>query len=255
MTKKWVATAQLCLLLGTAVAQKTALPATLALPAPPEKRGREVWAFRSVLDTKPRVLTLALHADLWVAYDAVNGALFKVWKDGVKLTGPVFDQKHGPQPLTKGEAYVKASLPSGFNYWLVSNGNKSEAYSAQFKGYKILNGQVTLTTELKLANNQGSIMIEETPEFMASKEGLPGLVRKISYTAPAGYALTIQYITDSHVNAGDFQTDGKFTLVRREEVNYPWGKGFGLQGRLELNAGKPTYIQTIFEPKTLQGTI
>ena len=47
------------------------------------------WVFRSVLDLQPRMLTLALDEKMWAAYHADNGALYKVWKGNVELTGAV----------------------------------------------------------------------------------------------------------------------------------------------------------------------
>ena len=38
-------------------------------------RPRDVWVFRSVLDQRARMVTLALHDDLWVAYDATHAGL------------------------------------------------------------------------------------------------------------------------------------------------------------------------------------
>lgn len=58
----------------------------------------EMRAFRSVLDGKPRVLTLRLGDELSIAYDTEAGTLFKVWDGQVTFSGPVYDQKHGPQP-------------------------------------------------------------------------------------------------------------------------------------------------------------
>jgi hypothetical protein len=48
-------------------------------------RPRDPWVFRCVLDRKPRMVTLALAEDLWVAYDATNCGLARAWKGGVKF--------------------------------------------------------------------------------------------------------------------------------------------------------------------------
>ncbi|MDA9139561.1 hypothetical protein N9N42_01795 [Flavobacteriaceae bacterium] len=41
------------------------------------ERPVDTWVFRSVLDKHPRMITVALHNDLWVAYDAQTAALYK----------------------------------------------------------------------------------------------------------------------------------------------------------------------------------
>ena len=51
------------------------------------ERPRDPWAFRSVLDKQPRMLTLALDSACYAAYDLANCRLYKVWKGGVTLEG------------------------------------------------------------------------------------------------------------------------------------------------------------------------
>ena len=65
-----------------------------------------VSVFRSVLDGRPRMLTIDLGGDLWVAYDAQTGGLYKVWRDGVAAEGAAYDYRHGPQPRALGPAYT-----------------------------------------------------------------------------------------------------------------------------------------------------
>lgn len=43
-------------------------------------RPMDPWAFRSVLDKRPRMLTLALDTACFAAYDLGKGQLYKVWK-------------------------------------------------------------------------------------------------------------------------------------------------------------------------------
>ena len=53
------------------------------------ERAHDPWVFRSVLDSIPRILTVALNDNLWVAYSAQTGALYKAWKGGVNFDGAV----------------------------------------------------------------------------------------------------------------------------------------------------------------------
>ena len=41
------------------------------------QRARDPWAFRSVLDRQPRMLTLALNPECYVAYDLAHCVLYK----------------------------------------------------------------------------------------------------------------------------------------------------------------------------------
>ena len=56
-------------------------------------RPRDSWAFRSVLDKQPRMLTLALDTACYAAYDLANCKLTKVWKGGVTLEGAAYTDK------------------------------------------------------------------------------------------------------------------------------------------------------------------
>ena len=72
---------------------------------PPLTRGNSPWAFRSVLDGQPRMLTLALANRFWAAYSAQDGNLYKVWRGDVNFDGAVYTTVHGPQPSSLGDAY------------------------------------------------------------------------------------------------------------------------------------------------------
>src|SRR5678809_1119717 len=65
------------------------------------------WAFRSVLDSQARILTIALHDDLWVAYHTDSCSLYKAWRGYVHFQGAVYDNNHGPQPISIGDAWIK----------------------------------------------------------------------------------------------------------------------------------------------------
>jgi len=119
-------------------------------------RPRDVWVFRSVLDQRARMLTLALHDDLWVAYDATHAGLYKVWKGGVIFDGAVYTTVHGPQPTSKGAAYVQTN-PEKL-HWSI-NGNPSEP---RFLGYEMRSGQCVV----KYSFESGRIQVEETPEYL-----------------------------------------------------------------------------------------
>ncbi|MBK7010171.1 MAG: hypothetical protein IPH36_16820 [Saprospiraceae bacterium] len=77
------------------------------------------WVFRSVLDWKPRVITMALHKDLWVAYSTENAALYKAWKGIVYFDGPVSTHAHGPQPISIGDGYQVSKYDQPW-FWLVN---------------------------------------------------------------------------------------------------------------------------------------
>lgn len=88
------------------------------------QRPRDPWAFRSVLDKKPRMLTLALDTACYVAYDLAHCTLYKVWKGGVTMEGAAYTNKKNVQPSTWGQSYFSDSLHK-FTWVAERNGKKT----------------------------------------------------------------------------------------------------------------------------------
>src|SRR5262245_43327467 len=74
------------------------------------QRARDPWAFRSVLDRQPRMLTLALDPECYVAYDLANCLLYKAWKGGVSMEGAAYSDKKNVQPTTWGTSYFADNI-------------------------------------------------------------------------------------------------------------------------------------------------
>jgi cytochrome c len=155
------------------------------------QRPKDPWAFRSVLDKKPRMLTLALDSACYVAYDLAHCTLYKAWKGGVTLEGAAYTNKKNVQPITWGTAYYADTLLH--SKWMAVNNGKKISSRAVSKGYIFQNNQIYLKYLLILSIGD-TIHIEERPEFIRSETGKPGLERifKIS-NVPAG--LTVSQIT------------------------------------------------------------
>lgn len=143
--------------------------------ATPE-RARDIWVFRSVLDQEARMVSIGLSKDLWVAYDATNCGLYKVWTGGVKFDGAVYTSVHGPQPTSVGTPYYIAKPGTGGWEWTV-NGNR-QLTKPLFRGYRFENKQVTLNFEF-LRPDGTPIRIQETPEAGPTAAGTIRFERKI----------------------------------------------------------------------------
>ncbi|MDO3385350.1 DUF1080 domain-containing protein [Gilvimarinus sp. SDUM040013] len=111
----------------------------------------ELRAFRSVLDGKPRILTLRLGDELSAAYDTDSGTLYKLWDGQLEFSGAVYDQKHGPQPEAPGREYLI---------------NESAQWQGdiEYRGHR-LNGDTAI-----LLYGNDSISIEETPSYTLAGE-------------------------------------------------------------------------------------
>ncbi|WP_420148551.1 c-type cytochrome [Spirosoma sp.] len=150
----------------------------LAAIVPPKlakiQRPRDTWAIRSVLDKKPRMLTLALDSACYVAYDLAQCTLYKVWKGGVSLDGAPYTDQKTIQPTSWGTAYVPDSLLT--YQWVAESGGKNVLTSITNKGYAFRNNQIYL--KYRLTTSLGdTITVEERPEFIRSNTGKPGLER------------------------------------------------------------------------------
>jgi cytochrome c len=217
-------------------------------------RGRECWVFRSVLDGRPRILTAALHPDLYVAYDAGTGNLFKIWKDGVKLQGPVFNHKHGPQPVSMGAAYANEPGPEPTWQWVLTKNGVNMGYIPAYKGYVLKNNKLVIKIILQ-TSDKDFISIEESPEFtnLGGNTANPGLIRNITVSGlPENTSLGLIVSVNMLVNKDALTTTGKFTPTNRMENIHSWGSSYGLKGLVTLNANAGTQIITYFNAKAIQ---
>lgn len=140
-------------------------------------RPMDPWAFRSVLDKRPRMLTLALDTACFAAYDLGKGQLYKVWKGGVLREGTVFTNKKNIQPSSWGTSYYGAdSLP---NQWLVSKNGEELPFETQYRGYLLEDNQITMRFELVLDDGT-RIKINERPEFVRNVQDQPGFKRSFA---------------------------------------------------------------------------
>jgi hypothetical protein len=195
-------------LIETLLLALSVLTTSAQLPVP--VRDRDPWVFRSVLDERPRMVTLALCKEMWLAYDAQNCGLYKCWKGGVELMGAVYTTVHGDQPLTRGEAYT-----TGIDgpVWSAEVGGKPVALRVQWRGYFLREGRCHLLYELVLPDGR-HVDMQETPDCMSCEQilteedmegmnlvhGMPVLYRSFHADAiPDGVTLLLRVRTDSRV--------------------------------------------------------
>lgn len=182
-----------------------AASAAQGLPAP--ERARDPFVFRSVLDQRARMVTLALNDDLWLAYDAQTCALYKAWKGGVKFDGAVYTTVHGPQPTSRGVAYTEEVEGPA---WSAELGGKALGVHPAYEGYSIDNGRAMLRWRLDLDDGR-AVHVEEHSEFVRPEHlfpaerleelgltaGDPGLIRTLrSFDLPEGVAVRLLARTD-----------------------------------------------------------
>lgn len=182
-----------------------------------KQRPLDVWAFRSVLDKKPRMLTLALNTECYAAYDLAHCKLYKVWKGGVAMEGAAYTDKKEIQPTSWGTAYFSDSLPSQWSAQL----NGQEVFSRiVHRGYSFKNNQIYLKYAL-LLTTKDTILIEERPEFVQDKAGKPGLERLFKTSnVPMGASVFLKS-TDSMIQLKANTTTNQTTYFELLPEQFP----------------------------------
>lgn len=140
------------------------------------KRPTEPWVFRSVLDYRPRMLTLALDPECYLAYDLNHCGLYRAWKGGVNWDGIVYNEIKSMQPSCWGKDYVLQKSLSGI--WTLQISGERKTPKVKFRGYRLKNEQIYLSYQLTTEND--TIEIVERPEFVRNNQGMPGIERQFT---------------------------------------------------------------------------
>ncbi len=178
------------------------------LGADDSRRGNDPWVFRSVVDLQPRMITLSLRDDFWVSYNTATGELYRAWPGGMDFAGSVYNQSHGPQPTSRGPAYVTNETGGP---WRVRTGDVDEIPSVQYKGHALRDAGEGESVVLKyvLTTDSGArISVHEMPEYVEEARR-PGLKRVFeTANVPPGAAVILRTgvgsaITEHELGAND----------------------------------------------------
>lgn len=212
-----------------------------------QERPRDPWVFRSVLDERPRVVTVALTRDLWVAYDLTHCTLFKAWKGGVEFEGAVYTHEHGPQPRSVGVEY-EANDPDR-TVWSLWRGETTVPVEARYRGYTIRDGQVGIHYELH-SEGGDPIRVTETPEFRAGPNGEPGWRRDFLLEGvPDDCEVRLEIPFQSLAGLGNIPSsvlasERRLDLTDLSDRAHDWGKTIAAQGSLRLSSTDVTTVMT-----------
>ena len=134
--------------------------------APPDDnagRPNDPWVFRSVMDKQPRMITFALDDRMWVSYSTDSCALYKVWSGGVDFSGAVYNMRHGPQPMSVGNAWIENKYHQP---WRVAVGGAVQNPRTDYKGHRYTkDGHAEIMYDLVLTDGR-RIRINERPEYV-----------------------------------------------------------------------------------------
>lgn len=154
---------------------------------------RDVWVFRSVLDERARIATVALAKDFWVSYDATNCGLYKFWKGDVNFEGAVYTSVHGPQPTSKGGEILGGKVDAPV--WRVDGKEVKPTY----RGHRMLKGnRVEFVYEVPV-NDKKAIVTEE-PGLLRRGDRPVGLSRTFKSSMPSANIQVLTYGRSASLN-------------------------------------------------------
>jgi cytochrome c len=139
------------------------------------KRPKDVWVIRSVLDRQPRMLTLVLDTNCYVAYDVAHCTLQKIWNGGILLQGAAYTNQPNLQPVSWGSSYADTLM----NKWKIQIDGHADDFHIINKGYRFKNDRVYLKFAI-VTSLDDTVNIEESPEYVTGDDGRPGLERKFT---------------------------------------------------------------------------
>ncbi len=211
------------------------------------ERPNDPWVFRSVLDVKPRMITLALNENLWAAYSTQNSSLYKVWKGIVNFDGAVYTTLHGPQPLSVGNAYF---INLYENPWIIIENGNEQSPEVSYKGHRFKNSHVELMYQLEW--NGKKAMVFERPEYVESADGLAGFERVFTTeNVPEGTQIAMMTNVGSIAMKSSVETDSDFQIREEEPRQAGNISAIDLKGKLILKSNAATRLMVQFVKKPL----
>lgn len=202
------------------------------------ERPNDPWVFRSVLDVKPRMVTLALHDNLWVAYSAEHGSLYRAWKGRVNFDGAVYTTAHGPQPMTIGNVFIENTFTEP---WLIVENGQEIKPSVQYKGHRFSGDHAELMYELSW--NGKLAQVYEQPEYKEHGSGLPGFERIFTTVGvPEGAKVVLQTDINSIALKSNVETDGEWQVTEEGKHEFKGNNSLDLKGKLTLNSNGKTSL-------------
>jgi cytochrome c len=212
------------------------------------ERPHDPWVIRSVLDGNPRMITLALNKNLWVAYSTEEGALYKAWGGWVLFDGPVYTTKHGPQPVSIGDSFIENEHKKP---WIVKKNGSAGSFTYQYKGHKFNWPHVSLMHELQLEDGT-SIRIDEQVEYTEKESGQKGLERIFtSSNLDDNMEIGLKINVSSIIIKDHVETDGNWEVIDEENIQIGDRTALEVDGVLWLNKNSITNFSCYFTDQPL----
>lgn len=180
---------------------------------------------------------------MWAAYHTDSCSLYKVWKGYVHLQGAVYDNSHGPQPISIGDAWLQNQFKKP---WQVRKGDQEISHEIHYAGHAIHEGHATLMYRI-VCDDGTVIKIFEQPEVIKKTDGQLGFERKFRVEdLPSGYEVSIAQNVTSIALANQVETNGKWSVEEESKSTFDQKQLLTQNGRLILNPGKETSFKIFF---------
>ena len=203
-------------------------------------RPHDPWVFRSVLDKKPRIITMALHENMWAAYSTKDCALYKVWKGTVFFDGPVYTRAHGPQPMSIGDAWIENKVAKPF---VLKSGDEEIQVNAKYKGHRFRNDQVELMYHLSADGLDKPIQVYEKVEYQKSNTGNPVFQRIFTVeNAPAGKDVIFRFNASSIAVKENISSNGVLKITSEKSVKQGNINSLEIEAELVLKSTETTTL-------------
>ncbi|MDX2188252.1 MAG: hypothetical protein SFY32_00185 [Bacteroidota bacterium] len=215
-------------------------------------RPKENWVMRSVLDKRARTITVFLNKDIQIAYDGNNCGVYKIWKDGVINKGTIWNNQHGPQPISNGKEFTYGIVDE--QVWFLQKLGVYVPAKVQFRGYIWKNNKVTFKYEISPEDKSYSIFVEETPEYVIRpSDNFIGIERTFKVTGlPAGQNIVTTLKYNNLAKKEDLITNGNFTISSKTENFDSKGNTIDIKGNLLLKNEQAATVSCFFNPKIAQ---
>lgn len=125
-------------------------------------RGHAPWVIRGNLDGRSRMLQFALAPELWAAYDTATANLYQVWEGDVLFEGAVYDYRHGPQPSSQGQWFIRQEQPA---QWFMEFEGDWHPATVKYLGHEYGAAYATAAYRFELAAAGQTMTLLESPEL------------------------------------------------------------------------------------------
>ena len=147
-------------------------------------RGHAPWVLRSSLDGRPRMLSLALAPETWLAYATQDATLHQLWRGQLAFSGPAYDARHGNEPMSEGVAWLAHDATLA---WQVREAKGWRPARVQWRGHGFAPDGGAAWIRYSLFDAAGrEAVVTEWPEWQSGAEAEASVFVRRFEVAPSG---------------------------------------------------------------------